>query len=561
MSARDAHPPPTEASQLARLVARLARPEALTAAAVLAVAFLLRVAYSLRQDFDSDEPQHFHVAWGWSQGLAPYRDFFDNHTPLFHVLAAPIVAAIGERPEALLWMRLAMLPLVALLLWCLYRIGAALFSPRTGVWAAALTSILPPFLLLSVEFRADVLWATLWLASLAVWAAGPLTVSRGLAIGLLFGTTLAASVKTVLLVPTFFAAWSLVSMLDRDARAATEKREARLAFVAIATGLAIVCGAMLGLLAARGVLTDFFDCVLAHNLTSITLWHDRAPRLLLFGAALPLVLFFARALLARSHGAVARRGVILFLATALYALMLNSFWPMVHPQDFLPLAPLAVLLVVALALPLAGKRPRAGLLAALAALGIVLTLFTVPLREDGTRFQLAVVSDALRLVGPRERVMDLKGEFLFRRRAVFHAFENVTSERIRLGSLADDIAERVIATRTYVSIMDNSQLPPAGRRFLLENFVAVGHVRVAGKHLAVDPLGVSRFQIQLPGRYAILSPRGPAAGVLDGGELSGSRFLEPGDHTFRPIPSAAPLALVWADAAEKGYSPFRAIDP
>ena len=555
MSARDAHAPPTDAPRRARL----ARPEALTAAAVLAVAFLLRVAYALRQDFDSDEPQHFHVAWGWGQGLAPYRDFFDNHMPLFHVLAAPIVAAIGERPEALSWMRLAMLPLVALLLWCSYRIGAALFSPRTGVWAAALTSILPPFLLLSVEFRADVLWATLWLASLSVWAAGPLTVSRGLAIGLLFGVTLAASVKTVLLVPTFLAAWSLVSMLDRGTLAASEKNV--LAFVAIAAGLAIACAAMLGLLAARGVLTDFFDCVLAHNLTSITLWHDRVPRLLLFGAGLPLVLFFARALLAGSQGAVARRGVILILATALYALTLNSFWPMVHPQDFLPLAPLAVLLVVALALPLAGKRPRAGLLAALAALGIVLTLFTVSLRKDGTRFQLAMVSDALRLVGPRDRVMDLKGEFLFRRRAVFYAFENVTRERIRLGSLADDIAERVIATRTYVSIMDNSQLPPAGRRFLFENFVPVGHVRVAGKHLAVDPLGVCRFQIQLPGRYAILSPRGPAAGMLDGGELSGSRFLEPGDHTFRPVPSAAPLALVWADAAEKGYSPFRAIDP
>src|SRR4051794_17888837 len=49
--------------------------------------------------WDSDEPQHLHVVWEWTQGVLPYRDFFDNHTPLFHVLFAPVLRLFGERAD------------------------------------------------------------------------------------------------------------------------------------------------------------------------------------------------------------------------------------------------------------------------------------------------------------------------------------------------------------------------------------------------------------------------------------------------------------------------------
>src|SRR4029453_6168695 len=52
------------------------------------------------------EPQHLPVVWAWTQGLLPYRDVFDNHMPLFHVLSIPAFLALGERPDAVLWMRL-----------------------------------------------------------------------------------------------------------------------------------------------------------------------------------------------------------------------------------------------------------------------------------------------------------------------------------------------------------------------------------------------------------------------------------------------------------------------
>src|SRR5881296_1513276 len=81
--------------------------------ALSAAMLVLRVVYALAYPVDTDEPQHLHIAWAWTKGLLPYRDVFDNHAPLFHMLSAPLVALIGETPRVLVLMRLAMIPLFA----------------------------------------------------------------------------------------------------------------------------------------------------------------------------------------------------------------------------------------------------------------------------------------------------------------------------------------------------------------------------------------------------------------------------------------------------------------
>ena len=45
--------------------------------ALIAAGIVLRVLCFLHYRFDSDEPQHLHVAWGWTRGLVQYRDLFD----------------------------------------------------------------------------------------------------------------------------------------------------------------------------------------------------------------------------------------------------------------------------------------------------------------------------------------------------------------------------------------------------------------------------------------------------------------------------------------------------
>jgi len=66
-----------------------------------------------------------------------------------------------------------------------------------------------------------------------------------------------------------------------------------------------------------------------------------------------------------------------------------------------------------------------------------------------------------------------------------------------------------------------------------------------------------RFRVEVPARYVILAGAGPAHGRLDGAELTGPRQLAAGFHVFETA-APPPLALLWARAAERGYSPFPA---
>ncbi|MCA9772901.1 MAG: glycosyltransferase family 39 protein, partial [Myxococcales bacterium] len=186
--------------------------------ALLAAAFALRVAALRAVGFDTDEPQHLHVAWGWSQGLVPYRDYFDNHTPLFQFLCAPLVRWIGERPDILIWMRVAMLPLYLGSLWAVYRIGRALRSERVALWGTAIAAVMPTFFLRSLEFRTDDLWAFLWLAILAVLVTGAMSRSRAMLAGLLAGAALCVSMKTVPLLIGLAGALLLAAATTRRAR-------------------------------------------------------------------------------------------------------------------------------------------------------------------------------------------------------------------------------------------------------------------------------------------------------------------------------------------------------
>src|SRR5262245_66003722 len=122
---------------------------------LLTLGLLLGIVLAWSFRVNSDEPQHLHVVWSWTQGLLPYRDVFDNHTPLFHVLSVPALLVVGERPDAVLWMRLTMLPLWGAALLLTAAIGRTLFTPRVGWGSAALAAFFPACFFCSVEYRPD----------------------------------------------------------------------------------------------------------------------------------------------------------------------------------------------------------------------------------------------------------------------------------------------------------------------------------------------------------------------------------------------------------------------
>src|SRR5260221_190126 len=190
--------------------------EAILAAGLFALIFALHWLYLNHVRWDSDELQHLHVLWAWGSGLLPYRDVFDNHSPLFHWLYSPVFAWLGERPDIVTPMRWMMVPLFLISLWCIYMLGATVFSPMVG----------PAF---GVSMKTTVLALTVLAAGAGTWALAfqsHRTLLTGKRLWQSYGTGTAA----------------------------------------VLGGLAVVPGLILVFFASKGALRELYYCVIEHNL-------------------------------------------------------------------------------------------------------------------------------------------------------------------------------------------------------------------------------------------------------------------------------------------------------
>src|SRR5260370_8921907 len=111
---------------------QMERGERLTLIGIAVLSFFVHALAYFRFRFDSDEPQHLHVTWGWTAGLLQYRDLFDNHAPLFHILTAPMLKVVGERPDVLLYMRAPMVFLFALVIAATYIVARSRYPERSS---------------------------------------------------------------------------------------------------------------------------------------------------------------------------------------------------------------------------------------------------------------------------------------------------------------------------------------------------------------------------------------------------------------------------------------------
>jgi len=496
----------------------LPKSERLLLIAATVASLLLRALALFRYRFDSDEPQHLHVAWGWTQGLVQYRDLFDNHAPLFHILSAPFVALVGERSDILIWMRVPMLALFAVVVWATWWIGRELYDARVGAWAALVLSFFPPFFLKALEYRTDNLWNALWI--LAVIA---LMRRRPFLAGLLLGAALAVSLKTILLVITLAGA-ALLTFRRVDMKAMTRA----------AAGFVIVPAILTIYFVAAGAWHDLVYCVFTFNgqvaATRPNAWIGRA----IFPFTLAVVLALA--------WKWRRNDWRYFFAVAIgiFSVTLAGFWILISTRDFLPIMPL--LAIFAAAAIARTARPLVAF-----AIAIVLSMATLyryaDRFENRTAEYTTMLDQLLRASRPGEMILDYKGELVFRRRATYPIFEAITRAQMLRGMIRDRVPEDVVRTRTYIVQADGEMWPPRGRQFLSEHFIDLGRIRAAGQWITED----GTFTIAIPGDYVIVSERaiGPA------------RHLEPGRHRYARRERAA---VVWAPAIARGHSPFRLRD-
>lgn len=542
---------------------------------LIAAGIAVRVLAMLHLRVNSDEPQHLHVAWGWTQGLLPYRDVFDNHTPLFNLLMSPWMAMAGERPDIVVVMRLSMIPFVLIALGATWIVARRLFSPRVGLWAVALAAVNPEFMRASVEYRTDQLWMAAWLSALAVMVSGRLTRGRAGASGLLLGVAVSTSMKTSLLLASMAVAVVAIGvLLAREGKRVPARALAARGTIAL-LGMALLPGAFALYFAAHGAWTQLIYGVVWHNLVSgLGMWRSAPLRPLLLVALAPALWFIARALV--RHAPEPRLGAqraVLLVTTGLAHGMIEGFWPLVTRADLLPLIPIEFIFVAALllALPEAAARraPRARALApalawtpALSLAAMTVAAATIdPVWIDRTQVNVRVNRQVLRLTSRDDLVMDGKGEAIFRRRPYYLALETVTEERFHLGLLRDDIPERLIASGAPVVLQWNlAPFPARAREFIETHYLPVGWLRVVGERLDPAAAGAETprdFVVEIPQRYALIGPSGPARGVLDGTRYVEPRALARGRHAYRPARGEGAVALVWASAAERGATPFK----
>jgi Dolichyl-phosphate-mannose-protein mannosyltransferase len=554
------------------MISAIGKYEAILAAGLFALIFVLHWSYLNHFRWDSDEPQHLHVVWAWASGLLPYRDVFDNHSPLFHWLCSPVFAWLGERPDIVTAMRWMMVPLFLISLWCAYILGAAVFSPRVGLWAAVSTALEPKYALLSVEFRTDNLWTTLWLVTLVVLLTGRLTTKRLFIVGLLFGAEFGVSMKTTVLALTVLAAgagtWALAFQSQRihlTAKGVWQSYGTRA--VVVLSGLAALPGLIVAFFASKGALRELYYCVIEHNLLP-----DRDSPLHILEHFLAVAWIFAPvaaiAFVVAKHEPDPTRS----LRKCFFLLTVGFFWPTLYGlwstilrQTQMPGIPVSAVAASALLVWASTWLPKIFRYWIPPFLLVLMALLIEPAwTVDACRLyggqqhdrDLAIIRDVEALTTPGQYVMDAKGETIFRRRPYYYAFEGFTEERIARGLLANTVPQRLVQTRTAVC-NPSPRFGKATLSFIEHNYLTVDQVEVAGKMIRPLPDGRMKFDVVIPQRYTLISPEGPMSGNLDGTPFQGSRELAAGRHEFLSDKPTKQIALLWARAWQKGYSPFK----
>jgi len=544
---------------------------------LFAVLVLLRIRYAYTYRIDSDEPQHLHIVWAWTVGQVQYRDVFDNHAPLFHILCVPLLRLFGERPDIVIPMRLAMLPLFAICLWCVCKIGARLYSPRVGLWSAVIAGFMPRFFQTSTEYRTDDLWAMLWLVAVAILVTQKLTAKRIASAAFVLGLTFSVSMKTTLLLVSLLASGAAVAIFAMWKEGLRFDLRRVLVGLAATSAILIVPAILIAFFCYKDALSACYYCVIQHNIVpGLKRWSNLKLHSLLFAIELPLVLSAAYFLFRKSRAPFPIRfaRTVTFLIPLIYYITLFSFWPDITREDYLPYCPLAALILVPplifIADWLAQRFARAPLQQmipfAAAAFEMAMIIVTNKPWHNDTRRDIVIFAEALQLTRPGEYVMDGKAGAIFRPRPFYYALETITRTRMKMGLIPDNIAERLVATHTAIVSTGSFLGWARSSQFVRQNYLPVGtrpdKFNVLGKVIhasdtpACDGIG---FDVAVPENYVVLNDGAKFSGTLDGQPLDGPRRLEAGHHELRGAITGN-VDLFWSRAWENGYAPNHEAD-
>jgi 4-amino-4-deoxy-L-arabinose transferase-like glycosyltransferase len=133
---------------------------------LILVAFTLRLPLLNVYEINEDDFQHLHSAYSIYQGMLPYRDFFDHHTPWLHFILQWIFLIWGQDIPTIFIARKLMLVFTGGLLYVTYRLGKEIHSTDAGLIGALFLSYTQIFFVKTMDIRPDTPAVALWLLAL-----------------------------------------------------------------------------------------------------------------------------------------------------------------------------------------------------------------------------------------------------------------------------------------------------------------------------------------------------------------------------------------------------------
>ena len=486
-----------------------------------------------------------HVAWAWSHGLMQYRDVFDNHMPLFHLLWAPLFRIAGDDVKVLYLARLTVVPLFVAAIYLVFRIAKHLFDGTTAIWAAALTAVFPPFFLGMLEYRTDDLWVVVWLACILVLLSDAPPLRRAVAAGALLGLAFGVSMKSVLFAIAIVVAALTTTRLMRQR--VEEKGDGEVGgWLATMLATALVVPTTIGaMFAMAGAWDKFAYCVLWHNTSSPI---DHAWwRMFWIVPLAPLTLHIARKYAdCDDNLLLVRRRLFLFLLCATYFIVLSAFWPILALESYLPFYPVAAILIA----PFVLRVRRVQTVPAFAMVVVVVMLGATAaagkIWRDEAHEEVALIRQVLQITRPGDTVMDLKGESLFRKRPYWFVLESITHRKLRNHVLRDDIAAALV--RSGTAVLASTDFPVKTRVFVRRNYVPWGRLWVVGHRVLPAPPGGAAipFRIVVPSRYVIVDAHGRVDATIDGLPAGDGIDLTRGRHFVSMARQTVGPMVIWA---------------
>ncbi|MCI0416999.1 glycosyltransferase family 39 protein [bacterium] len=508
---------------------------------LLSITLFVRIFLTFFRRLNADEFQHLHASWMVHLGLLPYRDFWENHSPLLYFLLAPVLAFFGEGISAVLAARVILSATglgIAILVYLIARLD---HSKETSLLALVVLSFSEIFLQKTIEVRTDQLLILFWLISLYFcFRSFPAKrVSLLLAAGLSLGIGMLFSPKALL---CFTSAAILITVQDPSRLARIAKR-----LIYFSLGFLVPIVPLALYFYAQNAHPLLIESTLLQNLS----YPDtRGPSFLLLPQNLGfLLLAFAGIYLSvsdREHRKAALyRTRSLLLVPGLFLLGLLIFvLPATFSQSALTFVPILALYAGIAWQKSVAWQSRFTIRNFLLLSFTLTTALIIPVTVLFLRNSFAITNteqfDRIRYILKNtkqgEEIFDGNASYIFRPQTYYYgALVEGIRYKIDRGEIRDSIIDALKEHSCRIVIYDDrvSDLPEPVQNFIRANYLPVGQfeIFVAGKELSAENLSHNRaaFWIELPLVYSIHAGKDVSLKV-DGKPYQTPVFLDRGEH-------------------------------